>query len=98
MLCDAIAGPIDPVPPVIACTLKDGLDVLWVHVAGGLEMATAPQLEQALRQWQQQRAAGRVRRAGADVPLPSLRSADVIDLRLWISFGIREPAVLLGRG
>jgi hypothetical protein len=60
LLRDAIAGPVDPVPPVIACTLKDGLDVLWVHVAGGLDMATAPQLEQALRQGQQ-RAAGRVR-------------------------------------
>jgi hypothetical protein len=38
---------------VFACTLTDGLDILWVNVAGGLDMATAPQLEQALRQGQQ---------------------------------------------
>lgn len=38
-------------PPQFACTLRDGgLDVAWVRLAGELDLASAPELTQALAQ------------------------------------------------
>ena len=40
-------------PPVFACTATHGgLDAAWVNVVGELDMATAPELERALRESQ----------------------------------------------
>jgi anti-sigma B factor antagonist len=55
VLPDAIAGPADVLPPAFVCTCRDGgLDAAWVHVAGELDIATAPQLERTLAQAQSQ--------------------------------------------
>jgi anti-sigma B factor antagonist len=45
----------DAPPPTFACSWADsGLDAAWVHVAGELDLATAPHLEQTLGQPQLQ--------------------------------------------
>ena len=52
---DAIAGHVDAVVIGLACSCTDGgLDAAWVHVAGELDLATAPQLERTLCETQQQ--------------------------------------------
>jgi stage II sporulation protein AA (anti-sigma F factor antagonist) len=39
----------DSILPAFACTCRhSGLGTIWVHVTGGLELATAPALEQTL--------------------------------------------------
>jgi anti-anti-sigma factor len=44
------AGQVRRSVPGFVCTLRDGgFDAAWVHVAGELDMATAPPLEQTLR-------------------------------------------------
>ena len=52
---DAIAGDVDAPSSAFVCSCTDGgLDAAWVHVAGELDIATAPQLERTLRETQQQ--------------------------------------------
>ena len=50
-LPDVNVGHADRLAPAFVCswTTRD-LDAAWVHVAGELDIATTPQLEQALRQ------------------------------------------------
>ena len=51
---EAIAGHADAASPDFACSCTDpGVDAAWVHVAGELDFATAPQLERTLRETQQ---------------------------------------------
>ena len=51
---DQILARADTPPPAFACTATHGgLDAAWVHVAGELDFATAPELEQTLRESQQ---------------------------------------------
>jgi anti-sigma B factor antagonist len=51
----AIAGHVDASSSASVCSCTDGgLDAAWVHVAGALDLATAPQLERTLREIQQQ--------------------------------------------
>ncbi len=54
LICpDPIAGHVDPASSAFACSCTDdGLDAAWVHVAGELDFATAPQLERTLRETQ----------------------------------------------
>jgi anti-sigma B factor antagonist len=50
VLADSIAGGADGLPGAFDCSLANGgLDAACVHVAGELDIATAPQLEGALR-------------------------------------------------
>jgi anti-sigma B factor antagonist len=52
---DPIAGHADAASPAFVCSCTDGgLDAAWVHVAGELDLATAPELERTLRATQQQ--------------------------------------------
>jgi anti-sigma B factor antagonist len=55
LICpDPIAGHVDPASSAFVCfCTDDGLDAAWVHVAGELDVATAPQLERTLREAQQ---------------------------------------------
>jgi len=47
---DVIADRADPFLPTLVCSWTDGgPEAAWVHVAGELERATAPQLERTLR-------------------------------------------------
>jgi len=39
-------------PPLFVCSKADGLDAAWVNVGGELDLATAPQLAQTLRECQ----------------------------------------------
>ena len=51
---DSTAGRANA-PPAFACSWRHGgLDAAWLHVAGELDVATAPELERALREshWQ----------------------------------------------
>ena len=42
--------PADLPPPTFVCSITNvGLDAAWVHVAGELDIATVPRLEQVLR-------------------------------------------------
>jgi anti-sigma B factor antagonist len=56
LICpDAIAGHADAASSAFVCCCTDGgLAAAWVHVAGELDIATAPQLERTLRETQQQ--------------------------------------------
>jgi hypothetical protein len=47
LICpDPIAGHVDPASSAFVCfCTDDGLDAAWVHVAGELDFATAPQLD-----------------------------------------------------
>jgi anti-anti-sigma factor len=55
VLPDSFAGRADVLPPPFGCSWWDcGLDAAWVHVAGELDIATTPQLEQTLGQAQAQ--------------------------------------------
>jgi anti-sigma B factor antagonist len=48
---DQILARADARTPAFACTATHGgLDAAWVYVAGELDIATAPELEQALRE------------------------------------------------
>jgi hypothetical protein len=48
---DQIPARADPLRLAFACTATHGgLDAAWVFVAGELDIATAPELEQALRE------------------------------------------------
>jgi anti-anti-sigma factor len=52
---DSIARPGDTVAPAFVCSWTDGgLDAAWLHLGGELDIATAPQLEETLRQPQLQ--------------------------------------------
>jgi anti-sigma B factor antagonist len=52
---DQILARADARPPAFVCTATHGgLDAAWVYVAGELDIATAPELERALRESQQQ--------------------------------------------
>jgi anti-anti-sigma factor len=55
LICpDSIADHADEASPAFVCSCSDGgLDAAWVHVAGELDIATAPQLERTLRETQQ---------------------------------------------
>jgi anti-anti-sigma factor len=47
---DSIAGRVDFLPPAFECSRTGGgQDAAWVHLAGELDIATTPQLEQTLR-------------------------------------------------
>jgi anti-anti-sigma factor len=49
-LADSIAGSADILPPAFVRSRTNvGLDAAWVHLAGALDVATAPQLERTLR-------------------------------------------------
>ena len=49
-LADSIARRADILPPAFVCSRTNGgLEAAWVHVAGDLDIATAPQLERTLR-------------------------------------------------
>jgi anti-anti-sigma factor len=51
----SVAGTVDAPSPPFACSwTTGGLDAGWVHVAGALDIETAPQLERALREPQLQ--------------------------------------------
>jgi anti-sigma B factor antagonist len=51
VLFDSISGRADALPPVFACSRTNrGRDAVWVHVVGELDLATAPELERALRE------------------------------------------------
>jgi anti-anti-sigma factor len=53
-LPDSFAGRADAARP-FACSCAEGrLNAAWVHVAGDLDVATAPQLERTLRESQEQ--------------------------------------------
>jgi anti-anti-sigma factor len=48
---DSIAGSADVLPPPFVCaSTNEGRAAAWVHVAGELDIATAPLLELALRE------------------------------------------------
>jgi anti-sigma B factor antagonist len=52
---DPIAGHADAASPAFVCSCTDGgLDAAWVHVAGELDLVTAPELERTLHATQQQ--------------------------------------------
>ena len=52
---DAIAGDVDAPSSAFVCSCTDGgPDAAWVHIAGELDIATAPQLQRTLRESQQQ--------------------------------------------
>jgi anti-anti-sigma factor len=54
VLPDSIGGCADALPPAFVCSWTGGgRDAGWVHVAGELDIATAPQLERTLRETQQ---------------------------------------------
>jgi anti-sigma B factor antagonist len=44
------AARTDALPPPFACSCTGGLDAIWVHVAGELDIATTPQLERTLNE------------------------------------------------
>jgi anti-anti-sigma factor len=76
------AGPL----PGFSCTLRDsGLDAAWVRAAGELDIATAPQLEQTLRQ-----AEARARRVVLD--LRELTFMDSCGLHAIVDASIRARA------
>jgi anti-sigma B factor antagonist len=55
VLPDSLAGRADVLPPAFECSWRDGgLDAVWVHLAGELDIATTPQLERTLGQAQLQ--------------------------------------------
>ena len=55
VLFDSISGRADALPPVFACSRTNrGRDAVWVDVVGELDLATAPELERALREAQSQ--------------------------------------------
>ncbi len=55
VLPDSIGGCADALPPAFVCSWTGGgRDAGWVHVAGELDIATAPQLERTLRERQSQ--------------------------------------------
>jgi anti-anti-sigma factor len=55
VLFDSISGRADGLPPVFACSRTNrGRDAVWVHVVGELDIATASELERALREAQSQ--------------------------------------------
>jgi anti-sigma B factor antagonist len=55
VLPDSIGGCADALPPAFVCSWTGGgMDAGWVHVAGELDIATAPQLERTLREAQLQ--------------------------------------------
>jgi anti-anti-sigma factor len=46
---DSIAGRADALRPALVCSWTDGgRDAAWVHLAGALDVASVPQLEQTL--------------------------------------------------
>jgi anti-anti-sigma factor len=47
---DSIAGRAATLRPFVCSSMADGLDATWVHVAGALDIATSPQLEQTLEE------------------------------------------------
>ena len=47
---DSIAGRADALRPFACSSTHGGLNADWVHVAGALDIATTPQLEQTLRE------------------------------------------------
>jgi anti-sigma B factor antagonist len=49
---DSIASRAATLRPFVCSSTAGGLDAAWVHVAGALDIATSPQLEQALRESQ----------------------------------------------
>lgn len=50
ILVDGIDDPLATLPPEFVCSWTDGgPEAAWVHVAGELEIATAPQLDRTLR-------------------------------------------------
>jgi anti-sigma B factor antagonist len=52
---DSLSRGTDALPPPFVCSwTSGGLDAGWVRVAGALDIATAPQLERALREPQLQ--------------------------------------------
>lgn len=52
-LSDSIAGRTSAPRPALVCSWTDGgRDAAWVQLAGALELATVPQLEQTLEQFQ----------------------------------------------
>ena len=50
----SVAACADALRPFVCTRTEGGLDAAWVHVAGELDMATAPQLAQTLREAQMQ--------------------------------------------
>jgi anti-sigma B factor antagonist len=51
VLVDSIVSRADARPPAFHCSWTSGaLDAAWVNVAGELDMATTPQLEEVLRE------------------------------------------------
>ena len=50
---DSIVARADALSPAFSCSCTDeGLDTAWIHVAGDLDVATAPQLVRTLREAQ----------------------------------------------
>jgi len=50
VLPDSIGGRVDVISPPFVCSwTDDGRDAAWVHVAGELDVSTAPELERTLR-------------------------------------------------
>jgi anti-sigma B factor antagonist len=47
---ESIVGPVADEFLDFRCTLESGLDAAWICVGGELDIATAPRLEQALRE------------------------------------------------
>jgi anti-sigma B factor antagonist len=72
---DQILARADAPPPAFACTATHGgLDAAWVHVAGELDLVTAPELERTLRESQ---------------PLAHLTVLDLRELAFMDSAGVR---------
>lgn len=84
VLSESTASPLDAATPVFGYTLRHGgLDAAWIRVAGELDIATAPRLEQTLR-----RAEIRARRVVLD--LRELVFMDCCGMNVIVQASIRS--------